>query len=142
MSQPRRFPPRISWLVFAAFGLAASHSRVPASLRQNAAPVKVLIITGDHGHAWKDTTERLSDILGTGGKIKVDVTVTPSKDLTDENLSKYDVLLLELQGYAQRHARIALVRRQQGGVPQGRARRQGAGGLPPRLECLYQTQLG
>ena len=52
------------------------------------------IITGDHGHAWKDTTERLSDFLVTGGKIKVDVTITPSKDLTDENLAKYDVLLL------------------------------------------------
>ena len=29
-----------------------------------------------------------------GARIKVDVTTTPSKDLTDENLSKFDVLLL------------------------------------------------
>jgi uncharacterized protein len=94
MSQPRRFSPRIDWVLLAAFGLAVSHPGVPATSAQNGTPVKVLIITGDHGHAWKDTTERLSDILATGGKIKVDVTITPSKDLTDENLSKYDVLLL------------------------------------------------
>ena len=35
-----------------------------------------------------------TDILKAGGKIKVDVTTTPSKDLTDDNLSKYDVLIL------------------------------------------------
>jgi type 1 glutamine amidotransferase len=94
MSRPRRFPSRFGGLVFAAFSLYAGYFGVMAKSAPNATPVKVLIITGDHGHAWKDTTERLSDILGTGGKIKVDVTVTPSKDLTDENLAKYDVLLL------------------------------------------------
>jgi len=58
------------------------------------APAKLLIITGDHGHDWKATTESLKKILSEGGKIAVDVTATPSKDLTDENLAKYDVLLL------------------------------------------------
>jgi sialate O-acetylesterase len=57
-------------------------------------PVKLLIITGDHGHDWKATTESLKDILTQGGKIAVDVTTTPNKDLTDANLAKYDVLLL------------------------------------------------
>jgi sialate O-acetylesterase len=57
-------------------------------------PIKLLIITGDHGHAWKDTTKILSDVLGAGERIKVDVTTTPSKDLTDANLANYDVLLL------------------------------------------------
>jgi sialate O-acetylesterase len=58
--------------------------------------VKALIITGDNvqAHAWQDTTKVLTDILGAGGKVKVDVTAAPSKDLTDENLSKYDVLIL------------------------------------------------
>jgi sialate O-acetylesterase len=58
--------------------------------------VKALIITGDNvgAHAWKETTKVLTDILEAGGKIKVDVTTAPSKDLTDENLSKYDVLVL------------------------------------------------
>lgn len=56
-------------------------------------PIKVLIITGDHGHAWKQTTPFLKDVLNKGGLI-VDVTETPAKDLTADNLAKYDVLLL------------------------------------------------
>ena len=56
-------------------------------------PIRVLIITGDHGHAWKETTPYLKDLL-TGAGMKVDVTETPSKDLTADNLAKYDVLLL------------------------------------------------
>jgi uncharacterized protein len=94
MSQPRRFSTRIGLVAFAALGLAAGHLAALAGAGTNSAPVTVLIITGDHGHAWKDTTERLSEILGSTGKIKVDVTTTPSKDLTDLNLAKYDVLLL------------------------------------------------
>jgi type 1 glutamine amidotransferase len=94
MLQRRAFLPLIGSAAFAILGLAAIEPLAQAIAGQDSAPVKVLIITGDHGHAWKETTERLGDILGTGGKIKVDVTVTPSKDLTDENLSKYDVLLL------------------------------------------------
>jgi uncharacterized protein len=55
--------------------------------------VKVLIITGDHGHAWKETTPFLKELLTKAGH-KVDVTEQPSKDLTPANLAKYDVLLL------------------------------------------------
>src|ERR1700726_823448 len=55
--------------------------------------VKVLIITGDHGHKWKETTPFLKQLLTKAGD-KVDVTETPSKDLTSANLAKYDVLLL------------------------------------------------
>src|SRR5919108_4191761 len=55
--------------------------------------IKVLIITGDHGHAWKETTPFIKDFLTRAG-MKVDVTETPSKDLTADNLAKYDVLLL------------------------------------------------
>jgi type 1 glutamine amidotransferase len=56
-------------------------------------PVKVLIVTGDHGHDWRKTTPFLKDLLTRAGH-KVDVTETPSKDLTAENLARYDVLLL------------------------------------------------
>ena len=59
----------------------------------SAGAVKVLIITGDHGHKWKETTPFLKDMLTKAG-MSVDVTETPSKDLTSENLGKYDVLLL------------------------------------------------
>ena len=61
-----------------------------------AAPVKVLIITGDNvsAHKWQETSKALEDFLEKDGRIKVDITATPSKDLTDDNLAKYDVLLL------------------------------------------------
>ncbi len=70
-----------------AAGMAA-----PAA--DDAKPIKLLIITGDHGHAWMDTTPALQDILSAGGRIRPEVTTTPAKDLTTENLAKYDVLLL------------------------------------------------
>src|SRR5262249_30769315 len=56
-------------------------------------PIKVLIITGDHGHAWKESTPYIKDLLTSAG-MSVDVTETPAKDLTSANLAKYDVLLL------------------------------------------------
>jgi sialate O-acetylesterase len=63
-------------------------------------PVKLLIITGDHGHDWKATTAALKDILSAGGKTSVDVTTSPSTDLTDANLAKYDALLLNYKDTA------------------------------------------
>jgi type 1 glutamine amidotransferase len=65
----------------------------------SAAEVKVLIITGDHGHNWKETTPYLKEMLTKAGH-KVDVTETPAKDLTDDNLGKYDVLLLNYRNTA------------------------------------------
>jgi type 1 glutamine amidotransferase len=60
---------------------------------QEGKSIKVLIVTGDHGHAWKETTPFLKDLL-TKAKMTVDVTETPTKDLTVANLAKFDVLLL------------------------------------------------
>src|SRR3954451_20725882 len=59
----------------------------------DAPAVKVLIITGDHGHDWKQTTPYLKELLTKAGH-KVDVTEAPSKDLTADKLARYDVLLL------------------------------------------------
>ena len=80
----RRFvsAPGIALLVMAA-----------ASAGAQAREVKVLIITGDHGHKWRETTPFLRDLLIKAGH-KVDVTETPGKDLTPANLARYDVLLL------------------------------------------------
>ncbi len=72
--------------------LAALAFTVPA-LGADKDPIKVLIITGDHGHEWKKTTPFLKDLLTRAG-MKVDVTETPAKDLTSANLARYDVLLL------------------------------------------------
>jgi type 1 glutamine amidotransferase len=70
-------------LVLAAASYAADEARA----------IKVLIITGDHGHDWKKTTPFLKEFLNRAG-MQVDVTETPHKDLTPDNLAKYDVFLL------------------------------------------------
>jgi type 1 glutamine amidotransferase len=56
-------------------------------------PIKVLIITGDHGHDWKATTPFLKNLLTKAG-MSVDITETPALDLTSANLARYDVLFL------------------------------------------------
>ena len=63
-----------------------------AAVGEEELSAKVLIITGDHGHRWKESTPVLKDILTKAGH-KVDVTATPRLDLTPEKLEKYDVLL-------------------------------------------------
>jgi type 1 glutamine amidotransferase len=55
--------------------------------------VKVLIITGDEFHKWKETAPFIKEVLTKAGH-KVDITETPSKDLTPDKLARYDVLLL------------------------------------------------
>ncbi len=72
---------------------AAALALVLPALAADRGPIKVLIITGDHGHDWKATTPFLKDLLTKAG-MKVDVTETPARDLTPDNLAKYDVLLL------------------------------------------------
>lgn len=83
---------RVTQIVLAVFALAGLAATLAA--KPPAKPVELLIITGDHGHNWKDTTRSFEEFLPKGGKINVHVTTTPAKDLNDENLSKYDVLLL------------------------------------------------
>jgi sialate O-acetylesterase len=75
---------------------SAAPAAAPARPGGSAEPVKALIITGDNvgAHRWKETTQSLKEMLEEGGRIKVDVTSTPSNDLTDDNLAKYDVLVL------------------------------------------------
>ena len=59
-------------------------------------PVRVLIITGDthSAHNWKATSPAIADVLAEGHRIETTTTTTPAADLTDENLAKFDVLLL------------------------------------------------
>src|SRR5581483_10677852 len=84
----RRFVLTAVLVLFAVSGLRAAD------------PIKVLIITGDHGHKWKETTPFLKGLLTDAG-MKVDVTETPAKDLTPQNLAKYDVLLLNYRNTPQ-----------------------------------------
>ena len=73
--------------------LAAALLGLPLAAQAADKPIKVLIITGDHGHNWKETTPYLRDLL-TGAGMTVAVTETPARDLTADNLARYDVLLL------------------------------------------------
>lgn len=69
---------------------------LPARSQEPHKPIKLLIITGDDvgAHDWKATTATFQEFLPKHGHIQVDVTTTPAKALTKENLAKYDVLLL------------------------------------------------
>lgn len=83
---------RVALPAFLALAIAAV---VPLAARADEpAPIKLLVITGDHGHDWKTSTELFQKNLPEGGRIRVDVTTKPSVDLNPENLQKYDVLLL------------------------------------------------
>jgi uncharacterized protein len=70
-------------LLSAAMALAQTTSK----------PASVLIITGDHGHNWKETTPFLKEVLTKAGHT-VEVTQQPRLDLIPANVAKYDVLLL------------------------------------------------
>lgn len=70
-----------------------------AALAQTEKPARVLIITGDHGHNWKETTPHLKEVLTKAGH-KVEVTEKPRLDLISANLAKYDVLLLNYRNTA------------------------------------------
>jgi type 1 glutamine amidotransferase len=83
---------------FLASTLAALVLAMPA-FGADKKPIQVLIITGDHGHKWKETSPFLKDLLTKAG-MKVDVTETPAKDLTAANLAKYDVLFLNYKDTA------------------------------------------
>ena len=68
----------------------------PTTQGSSVKPVQALIITGHNvgAHKWKETSQALKEMLEKGDRIKVDITTTPSKDLTPENLAKYDVYIL------------------------------------------------
>ncbi len=82
-------------LALAALTLAVGNA--PAAQNDaSSKPIQLLFITGDNvgGHDWRATTRVLREVLGAREDIHMDVTATPSKDLTPENLKKYNVLVL------------------------------------------------
>jgi len=88
-----------SWFGCAAL-LAVSLST--GSLGQAAEPIKVLIITGDDvsAHNWQASTEALKTLLSKGGRLQIESTSAPSRDLNDANLKRFDVLLLNYRDTA------------------------------------------
>jgi type 1 glutamine amidotransferase len=83
--------------VFGPIALDDVASPAPAvAAAPSTAPIKVLIITGDNvsAHNWQENSKEVEGILEKDGRMQVDITTTPSTALTDENLAKYDVFLL------------------------------------------------
>ncbi len=69
MLQARVFSPLIGLVVVAAFGLAADEPKLTGSFRAEfRAGQGGTIITGGHGHAWKETTEAAQRRSGYGWK--------------------------------------------------------------------------
>jgi type 1 glutamine amidotransferase len=66
-----------------------------ATRAADAQPAKVLIITGDDVpvHQWRLNAPFIKKLLTTAGH-QVDITEAPSRDLTPENLARYDVFFL------------------------------------------------
>jgi hypothetical protein len=75
--------------VLVAFALAPA-----GRLSAEEGKVKLLIITGSHGHDWKNTLPILKEFLSRTGRIEVGETLDPPKDLNPGNLARYDVFLL------------------------------------------------
>ncbi|MCX6910687.1 MAG: PmoA family protein [Verrucomicrobia bacterium] len=67
--------------------LAALATQLPA-----VEPVRVLILTGQNNHNWKETTPKLKEILAASGRFAVDVTEHPEQ-CDAAAFAKYDVLL-------------------------------------------------
>jgi len=79
---------RTMLLLVMALAIAAD----PASAQQK---IRVLIITGSQQvHDWYNTTPILKKALEDTGRFEVSVTEDPVKDLTSENLKKFQVLML------------------------------------------------
>jgi type 1 glutamine amidotransferase len=65
-----------------------------ATAEESAPKVKLLIITGSHGHDWKGTYPLLKEMCEKSGRFEVTVSLDPKKELTPEFLGKHDVFLL------------------------------------------------
>jgi type 1 glutamine amidotransferase len=78
----------VLWIVLVTLAAAADSKSV-----------KVLIITGDHGHAWRETTPFLQQLLTKAGH-QVEVTDKPRLDLIPATLAKHDVLLMNYRDTA------------------------------------------
>lgn len=61
--------------------------------------VRVLIVTGENNHNWKETTPHLEALLEATGRFTVTVTASPSTYLADTaHMDSHDVFLLHYNG--------------------------------------------
>ena len=76
---------RITWLLLAA--LVVSGDAWAAE-----APLRVLILSGQNNHDWRQTTPKLKSILTASGRFAVEVTEHPEQ-CDAQTFSRYDALL-------------------------------------------------
>lgn len=77
-------------------GLGGMLAAIPAK----ADPVRVLLLTGQNNHAWRETTPVLQRILEGTRRFEVDVTEEP-ESMTFESLSPYGLLLSNWNSWGQ-----------------------------------------
>jgi uncharacterized protein len=82
-------------LLFSAFVLLP----FPGSTADST-PVRVLLLSGQNNHDWKQTTPRLKTILEESGRFKVDVTDHPERCDAD-SFEPYDVLVSNWNGWGE-----------------------------------------
>ena len=74
---------------------AALASSFESAAPDAAAPLPVLLVTGDNNHDWKWTTPKIKELLERTGRFVVDVTETPETTLADAAaLAKYRCFVL------------------------------------------------
>ncbi|NTU51497.1 MAG: hypothetical protein HGA94_03555, partial [Candidatus Aminicenantes bacterium] len=76
----------------AVMGLFACGRPAPA------APIRVLLLSGQNNHDWKTTTPKLEAILEEDGRFEVDITGSPG-GLTSSTLEPYDAILSNWNAY-------------------------------------------
>ena len=57
-----------------------------------AAPIRVLVLTGQNNHAWQETTQSIQRILDENGRFATTVTEHP-ESMTPEQLAQFDVIV-------------------------------------------------
>jgi len=72
--------------------IAASFLAALACQTGAAEPIRVLILTGQNNHNWKETTPKLKEILTASGRFTVDVTEHPEQ-CDAATFARYDALL-------------------------------------------------
>ena len=108
--------PRTGLRCAAAFAASAAVMGLIACGAPPAAPIRVLLLSGQNNHDWKTTTPKLEAILEEDGRFEVDVTESPG-GLTSSSLEPYDVILSNWNAYRERGLRPPLGPRKPGGPP-------------------------
>jgi type 1 glutamine amidotransferase len=93
-----RWVTRFALTCLAFLTIAALLRAAVAASADGAAPVNVLIVTGQNNHDWEETTPQLQQILEKSKGFKVRVTKSPQK-LTAAKLDGVDVILSNWNTY-------------------------------------------